>query len=166
MPEKTRSGKGQVNPIDFMAAIFIFMVLFGYFMILWNMFALRYYERSETLDCELGSISIADHLVNSKGYPANWTSAPLEADSIGFAGKPNELDWSRVSAFESLNYSDQKRMLGTDDDFMIRIESSDGASYAQMGMPEGNETYTCSIEITRLAMLDGKIVNLRVRVYG
>jgi hypothetical protein len=57
-------------------------------------------------------------------------------------------------------------MLGTDDDFMIRIESSDGASYAQMGMPEGNETYTCSIEITRLAMLDGKIVNLRVRVYG
>jgi hypothetical protein len=160
------SVKGQVNPIDFMAAVFIFMVLFGYFMILWNMFSMRYGERSEILDCELGSISIADYLVNSRGYPINWTSAPLEARSIGFANKPNELDWSKVSSFASMNYSNQKKLLGTDNDFLIKIESSDGASYAQIGRPEGNQTYTCSIEVTRLAMLNGTIVNLRVKVYG
>ena len=162
----SHSKKAQINPIDFMAAVFIFMVLFGYFMILWNMFSMRYVERSEMLDCELGSIAIADHLVNSGGYGSNWTLAPLEADSFGFASKPNELEWARILSFASVPYESQKRMLGTSDDFMIKIEDSDGASYAQMGRPEGNETHTCSVEITRLAMLDGKIVNLRVRVYG
>jgi hypothetical protein len=160
------SAKGQINPIDFMAAVFIFMVLFGYFMILWNMFSMKYAERSEIFDCELGSIAIADYLVNSRGDPINWTAAPLSARSIGFANKPNELDWSKISTFASMNYSNQKRMLGTDNDFLIKIESSDGASYAQIGRMEGNQTYTCSIEITRLAMLNGTIVNLRVKVYG
>jgi len=161
-----KSMKAQVNPIDFMAAMFIFMILFGYFMILWNMFSMRYVERSGMLDCELGSIAIADQLVSSRGYGNNWTAAPAGAESFGFASRPNELDWARISAFASVPYENQKRILGTSDDFLIKIEDSDGASYAQMGKAEGNQTYNCLIEVTRMAMLYGKIVNVRVRVYG
>lgn len=156
--------KAQANPIDFMAAVFIFMVVFALFMILWNMFSMRYAERAKMIDCELTAISIADRLVNSGGYGANWTNAPLDAKSIGFANRPNELDWTRISSFASLNYSEQKRLLGTDRDFMIIVDRSDGASYIQIGQESENAEQL--VEVKRLAMLNGKIVNLRVRVYG
>ena len=157
--------KAQANPIDFMAAIFIFMVVFAIFMILWNIFSMRYVERSKMMECELAAIAIADRLVNSGGYGANWTGAPLGAKSIGFANRPNELDWTRISSFASLPYPIQKQMLGTDKDFLIVIDRSDGASYIQIGQESDNAAEQIA-EVTRLGMLNGNIVNLRVRVYG
>lgn len=161
---KGAARKAQANPVDFMAAVFIFMVVFGYFMILWNIFSLRYAERTETLDCELSSIAIADRLVSFGGYPANWTAAPLDAQSIGFADRPNELDWARISSFASLPYDSQKQLLGTSRDFLIKIDSPDGASYMQVGRAQNSSA--SSSEVTRLAVLNGTIVDLRVRVYG
>ena len=155
--------KAQANPVDFMAGVFIFMVVFAYFMILWSIFSSRYAERTEALDCELSSIAIADHLVNSGGYPANWTAAPLGAQSVGFANRPNELDWARISSFASLPYASQKQLLGTAHDFLIRIDSPDGASYAQIGQAPNSSARLS--EVTRLAMLNGTIVDLRVRIY-
>ncbi len=160
--------KAQANPIDFMAAVFIFMVVFGYFMILWNIFSLRYAERAETLDCELSSIAIADHLVNFGGYGDNWTTAPQSAQSVGFANRPNELDWARISSFASLPYASQKQLLGTAHDFLIRIESPDGASYVRIGQDWSGQAQNSSArssEVTRLAMFNGTIVDLRVRIY-
>lgn len=160
--------KAQANPIDFMAAVFIFLVIFGYFMILWNIFSSRYSESAAALDCELSSIAIADRLVNSGGYGDNWTAAPLSARSIGFANRPNELDWARISSFASLPYADQKQLLGTAHDFLINIESSDGASYIQIGQAGTSQAPNGSVrsaEVTRLAMLNGTIVDLRVRIY-
>ena len=155
--------KAQANPIDFMAAILIFLVVFGYFMILWSMFSSRYYERADILDCELSAIAIADRLVSSGGYGPGWAAAPLGAESVGFAKKRNELDWGRIVSFASLQYGDQKRLLGTAQDFLIKIEDSDGASYIQMGQMSNSSVR--SVEVTRLAMLNGRIVNLRVRVH-
>jgi hypothetical protein len=157
--------KAQANPIDFMTAVFIFMVVFAIFMILWNMFSIRYAESSKMMDCELAAIAIADRLVNSGGYGANWTAAPLGAGSVGFANRPNELDWIRISSFASLNYSEQKRLLGTDKDFLIVIDRSDGASYIRIGQ-ESDDSAEQLVEVTRLGMIDKYIVNLKVRVYG
>lgn len=159
---KNAARKAQANPVDFMAAVFIFMVVFGYFMILWNIFSLRYAERAEALDCELSSIAIADRLVSFGGY-GDWTAAPLDAKSIGFAERPNELDWTRISSFASLPYDSQKQLLGTSHDFLIKIDSPDGASYMQIGQAQNSSA--SSSEVTRLAMLNGTIVDLRVRVY-
>jgi hypothetical protein len=160
--------KAQANPLDFMAAIFIFMVIFGYFMILWNIFSLRYAERAGALDFEMSSIAIADRLVSFGGYGDNWTAAPQSAQSIGFASRPNELDWARISAFASLPYASQKQLLGTANDFLIRIENLDGASYAQIGQAGTGAANDSArlVEVTRLAMLNGTVVNLRVRIYG
>jgi hypothetical protein len=97
------------------------------------------------------------------GYPGNWTLAPLTAQSVGFASKPNEIEWGKVAAFSEMPYANQKIALGTDKEFLIKIEQTDGARLATIGQETANSTRV--VEVTRLAMMNGNIVNVRVQVY-
>lgn len=155
--------RGQAVPLDFMSGLFIFMVLLVYFVILWDMFSMRYIERANSLDMESHAISIAESLVSSPGQPFNWTESPLAAQSLGIASRPNCLDPYRISALQSLPYANAKRLLGTDYDFLVKIESDEGARYATLGQEPGNTTRI--VEVSRVASYQGSTAIVRVQLY-
>ncbi|VVC00891.1 Uncharacterised protein [uncultured archaeon] len=156
--------KGQAIPIDLMAGLFIFLVLIAYFMILWDIYSLRYFETMDKTNSDMEVLAVSDALVSSPGLPENWTAAPLDAKAIGLAKKPNELDPYKVSALSSLPYANARQMLGLDRDFYINIGTPEGASIAVMGQaPAGNVSRAS--EITRVALYNGQIVHVRVRIY-
>lgn len=155
--------RGQAIPLDFMSGMFIFMVTLTYFIVLWNIFSMRYVEHADALDMESHAISIAESLVSSPGTPFNWTESPLSAQSIGIASRPNYLDPYRISALESLPYANAKRLLGTDYDFLIKIDSGEGARYATVGQEPSNTTRI--VEVTRAASYQGSTAFVRVQLY-
>ncbi len=162
--ESARRTRGQAVPIDFMAGLFIFLVLLAYFLVQWSIYSSRYLEQTQIRDTETSAIRLANQLVSSSGQPYNWTAAPLFAQSIGIARKQNELDSYKISALSAIPYANAKQLLGMDRNFWIRIESADGIRYATIGQQPGNTTM--AVDVTRIAVLGGNAVNVRVQVYG
>jgi hypothetical protein len=115
-------------------------------------------------DSQIAAISLSDQLVSHPGKPYNWTLSPLEAESIGLAGRQRELDPLKVSALAQMPYAYQKLILGMDRDFFGRVEGGTGVLYALFGTEPGNQS-TRWVETTRIAGMNGTIVFLRVRVY-
>ena len=150
-------------PIDFMVGTFIFFVLLAVFLALWDNSSQNYADYAATVDMELSAISLADRLVSFGGSPQNWTMAPLTADAIGLAPKPNELDPYRIAALASLPYANAKRLLAIDKDFAVKIETLDRGRLITIGQEKFNSTR--AVEVTRLAMLNGTAVDVRVQVY-
>ena len=153
---------GQAIPLDFAAGLFIFVLVLAYFLIQWDLFATRFAELATAGSMDSRAIDISEMLVHSPGQPENWTSEPLNAQSIGFARKQNLLDWNRVAAFSSLPYANAKQLLGTDHEFLVIIETPDGARYATIGHDENS---TRAVEVVRMAILNETVVKVRVRLY-
>ena len=154
--------KGQAIPLDFAAGLFIFMLLVAYFLIQWDLFSTRFAEKAEKSGLDSGAIEISEMLVHGGGSPQNWTDAPELAQSIGFASSQNVIDWNRVAAFESLPYANAKQVLGIDREFLVVIETPDGARYATIGQ-DGNSTRAA--EVVRIAVVNNTVVHVKVRLY-
>ena len=146
-----------------MLGLFLFLVLFAYFMIIWNIFLESYDSHVSRTDSELSAIVAADQLVSHTGSPENWTEAPENASSVGLAFRPGELDPHKLTAMSSMSYAYLKQTLGMDKDFLVKVESKTGELYALAGQQPGNTTR--AVEVTRIAMLNGTAVFLRVQVY-
>ena len=169
------SMKGQALPLDFMVALFIFLVLLAYFIMLWNVFSENYSSHSERVERELSAIVLSDQLAGSTGSPENWTELPESAKSIGLAIRPGVLDSHKLCALFGMQYSIAnctspglqygyaKSIFGVDKDFFVKVESPGGVRLATMG--EQPENASRAAEVTRVAMLDGSAVFLRVQVY-
>jgi hypothetical protein len=167
--------KGQSLPLDFMVALFIFLVLLAYFLVIWDLFSENYTSRSDRVNGELSAIMLSDQLAGYTGSPENWTESPENAASIGLAIRPGELDSHKLCALfgpqytyascnqSGLQYGFAKSIFGIDKDFFVRVESPDGMLYAAMG--EQPENASRAAEVTRIATLDGNVVFLKVQVY-
>ncbi|MFA6907343.1 MAG: hypothetical protein WC263_00790 [Candidatus Micrarchaeia archaeon] len=158
--------KGQSIPIDFVAGLFIFLFMLAFFLMVWDSYTERYIAMESSIDMETTAIGIADLLVSTGGSPGNWTAEPLAAQSIGLAWRQNELDWYRLSALSSLPYASAKMLLGADREFAIKIETLDGGRLATY--PPGWAGAAASgkaVEVTRVAMMNGSAVNVKVQVY-
>lgn len=153
---------GQAIPLDFAAGLFIFLLVIAYFLIQWDLFTSKFVEFSISGGMDTRVIDISEMLVHTGGQPENWTNAPLSAQSIGLASKQNLLDWNRVAAFSAMPYANAKQILGTDYDFLVIIETPEGARYATIGLDENS---TRAAEVTRVAVLNDTIVRVRVRLY-
>ena len=155
--------KGQGVPIDFVAGLFIFLVMLTYYLLLWSSYSERYVAAASSIDMETTAMGIADQLVSTGGSPSNWTADPLAAQSIGLAWRQNELDPYRLSALSSLPYGNAKMLLGAGREIAIKIETLDGGRLATIG----TESYNSSkaVEVTRVAMMNGSAVNVKVQVY-
>ena len=153
---------GQAIPLDFAAGLFIFMLILVYFIIQWDLFSTRAAEKAEKSGLDSGAIELSEMLVHGGGSPQNWTDAPESAQAIGLASSQNVLDWNRVAAFESLPYANAKQVLGIDHDFLVVIETPDGARYATIGQ-DGNSTRAA--EVTRIAVVNNTVVHVKVRLY-
>lgn len=154
--------KAQAIPLDFAAGLFIFMLLLVYFIIQWDLFAGRFSDRAQKGDLDIGAIAAAEMLVHTGGQPENWTSAPNQTRSIGLASRQNVLDWERVSAFASLPYANAREALGTDHDFLVVIETPEGARFATIGLQNNS---TRAVEVARIAIVNNTMVHVKVRFY-
>ena len=153
---------GQAIPLDFAAGLFIFLLALSYFFIQWDLFSAKFFDLATAGGMDTRAIDISEMLVHTGGQPENWTGAPLSAQSIGLASKDNLLDWNRVAAFSSMPYANAKQILGTDYDFLVIIETPDGARYATIGQDANS---TRAVEVTRMAILNDTVVKVRVRLY-
>lgn len=153
---------GQAIPLDFAAGLFIFVLLLAYFMIQWDLFATRFAERAQKGDLDAGAIAAAEMLVHTGGQPENWTDAPLAVKSIGLASGQNVLDWEKIAAFASLPYANAREALGTDHDFLVVIETPEGARFATIGQ---NNNSTRAVEVARIAIVNNTMVHVKVRYY-
>jgi hypothetical protein len=158
-----------------MVALFIFLVLLVYFLVVWDIFSDNYSSHNERVARELSSITLSDQLSGHTGSPENWTLSPENAASIGLAIRPGELDSHKLCALfgtqyvhdgcnqTGLAYGYAKAIFGMDKDFFIKVESPGGVLFATMGEQSGNASRAA--EVTRIAMLEGSAVFLRVQVY-
>ncbi len=158
------SGKGQSVSLDLMFGLFIFLVMFTYVATVLFDLADRYVGNANLGNAELAAISAANRLVMAGGEPFNWSADATNAKSVGFAQMPGVLDMSKLKALERLPYAEAHNVVGIGNDFSIVVEENDGSRYATIGLQERNATYV--VEVTRQAVLDGRHVNVRVRVYG
>ena len=155
--------KGQGVPIDFVAGLFIFLVMLTYFLLLWDSYSQRYIATASTIAMETTAMGVADQLVSTGGSPNNWTASPLTAQSIGLSWRQNELDPYRLSALSSLPYANAKKILGVDREFAIKIETLDGGRMATLGSEASNSSK--AVEVTRVARINGSTVNVKVQIY-
>ena len=155
--------KGQGVPIDFVAGLFIFLVMLAYFLLLWDSYSQRYFASASSIGMETEAMGIADQLVSAGGSPNNWTADPLSAQSIGLAWRQNELDPYRLSALSSLPYANAREKLGVDREFAIKIETLDGGRLATIGVD--TRISSKAVEVIRIAVLNGSAVNVKVQVY-
>ena len=162
-PIDRMASRGQSVSIDFMVAAFIFLFILGYYMLTWSDFSMRFAENAAGSRMELRAISAADMLVSSGGVPFNWTGQPKNALSVGFARRRGELDMGRISALGAMDYADAKEALGVDSEFLVKVEDAAGNRYGIAGIE--NATVSNSVEVSRIATLDGKTVFVKVRLY-
>ena len=157
--------RGQSLPIDFVAGLFIFLVMLAYFLVLWDSYSQRYVATASSIDMETTAIGIADQLVSTGGSPNNWTADPLTAQSIGLAWRQNELDPYRLSALSSLPYANAKKILGAGREIAIKIETLERGKLPNS--PNWTATGHSSkvVEVTRVAMMNGSAVNVKVQIY-
>jgi hypothetical protein len=136
----------------------------AYFLILWSLFTGAYSSALTVRSDESQCMLIAQQLVDSSGQPFNWTASPLNASSIGLASTPGVLDNSRVAAFFALPYGNAKQLVGASQNFYVGLVGENGEAIASIG--NGTANSTTSVELTRVAVYNGSIVDLEVRVYG
>ena len=153
----------QAQPIAFMLGTFLFLLIFAYFMILWQNFLESYDSHVSRADSSLSAIVIADQLASHTGSPEGWTESPENASSIGLASSQGKLDSHKLAAFSTMPYAFLKRALGTDKNFIVKVESGTGELYALAGQQPANTTR--AVEVTRAAMLNNTVVFVRVQVY-
>lgn len=156
--------KGQIAGLDLIAGLSISLLILSFYIILWDSYSWRYQELSGKDSRDSSALAISDALVNSPGYPANWSLNPMNATMIGFAQSQNVLDPDKVNSFFNLSYADAKTLLGIQQDFFMDIRTPDGYGYAAMGAEPGNSTAVS--EIIRIALLNNQAVWIRVRLYG
>lgn len=156
--------RGQGIPLDFVAGLFIFMVLLAYFIILWDMFATRYVEFGQDLSLESDAISLANRLAVSQGSPYNWSAEPSAASSVGLASRPNVIDPGKVAALQSLSYAEAKDALSVDFDFLLKLESLNGTRLETIGNESGMGGK--AVEVSRAVVYRGNAARLLVRAYG
>jgi hypothetical protein len=154
--------RGQAVQVDFMAGLFVFLLVLLYFIVMWDLFTSVYLSQVATRDSDVEAVVLANQLVSFSGTPDNWTVAPYNASSIGLVSTSGILDSGRMSALSSLPYANAKEILGVDGDFWARVETMGGARIWWVG-EEGNSTQAS--EATRVAILNGSTVYVRVRTY-
>jgi hypothetical protein len=155
--------RGQSLSLDFLMGFFLFLLTLGFFLILWGGLVDGYSDAARRQSSAMAALSLSDQLASSPGQPYNWTLSPSTASAIGFASSPGVLDWRRIAAAASLNYSQAKAALGTERDFLIKVESPGGTRYATLGS-EPNATVH-ALEIWRAGLLNDTLVYVKVQMY-
>jgi hypothetical protein len=106
--------KGQLFSMDFLAAVFIFLLVFGVLLVFWGSFIDNIAKYSERKEMELTVNFISNFLISTSGYPHNWEDDTAHVSTIGLASSDRVIDEKKLDAFVNMSYDDirQKFMIG------------------------------------------------------
>jgi hypothetical protein len=155
--------KGQLNSIDFITAIVIFMVLVVFLVTFWFVSVSHLTYGIEENRIGIAAISVSDMLVKSQGAPKKWENDPSNAEAIGLAESANVLSESKIETFIMMDYDESRELMGIDYEYYFFVEELNG----NMLYEKGNVTVeNQAISVTRFAILDDEKVRMRLVIHG
>ena len=97
-------GKAQISGLDLILALMLFFTVIFLFLVMWDV--VQYNVRSSA-DADVIAIQVANKLLDSPGYPMNWTAATCIGQScvIGLSMERGVIDSSRFGNLIELNNS-------------------------------------------------------------
>lgn len=154
--------KGQLNSLDLMLAIVIFVFLLS-FVILFRFVDVLDLDKSLTKNkLEADALSLSDALIKSQGVPYNWEKNSSNVQMIGLVSSPNVLNSEKLQIFTNMSYTNATQVLGLSSQFYFYVEDLEENRLYETG----NSTLSDkSISITRFAILNGEKVRVRLIVY-
>jgi hypothetical protein len=150
--------------IDIMASVALSLILIVYFVLIWQRAATGYVLSDRRISNEMSLLSAADLLISSPGYPENWTLNYSSAESFGIAKTPGVLDRAKVNALAGVPYGYLAYRFSMERDFSIVVEDYAGVRYLDTGAPNNNTNIT--VQATRVAVMDGVPMFVKVRIHG
>ena len=103
--------KGQLFSMDFLSAVFVFLLVFGILLLYWGSFLDDIAIYGERKDMELYSNRIADFLVNGRGMPNNWHEDPDNVITFGIMDFDREIDEVKLNALLAMDYDKLRKKL-------------------------------------------------------
>lgn len=154
--------KGQLNSLDLMLAIVIFVFLLS-FVILFRFVDVLDLDKSLTKNkLEADALSLSDALIKSQGVPYNWEKNSSNVQMIGLVSSPNVLNSEKLQIFTNMSYTNATQFLGLSSQFYFYVEDLEENRLYETG----NSTLSDQIiSITRFAILNGEKVRVRLIVY-
>ena len=131
-----KSEKGQATMIDFMMALFIFIIVIGYLTTVW-LINLSTIENNYVLDdMQRLAFQATDLLIRSEGLPSNWEVMDIDdVNRIGLAERDRVIDEQKLNSFKNLGaeYERVKQLLQIANyDFHFELQ---GADDVNAGLP-------------------------------
>ncbi|GEM_PF-7022704 len=177
LPGRTRKNafRGQIYVIDFILSFSIFMLLIVVSYASWSSGVGRAGDDLEARGAYAAASSALSSVIDYGGFPSGWAINATDPSAawlkgIGCASRPGVLDPIRLSAanafFNTTSYKNAtKAKLGFGRfDGDIHVQSQSGAYLNIFGAaPDSNQTVLASA--SRMALLDGQTVWVRVRVW-
>ncbi|MEM4348091.1 MAG: hypothetical protein QXN37_00795 [Candidatus Anstonellaceae archaeon] len=166
---KFSSTLGQMLSTELVISSAIFVAALAIFLFSWNLVSNSYYEEQSMHDMQTILVGISDMFVLSSGVPSDWENDDfLKANAFGFASSRNVLSPSKLSALSPMNgYYDlvkEKMGAGPFDIYLSVIDADSGSLLYSFGLePDYTNSKISSAE--RLAILDDKIVRVRVQIW-
>ncbi|MBI4149737.1 hypothetical protein HY491_04785 [Candidatus Woesearchaeota archaeon] len=152
--------KAQAAMTDLFIAAFLFLVVFGAMMAMWNTSTARLSGDVAYREMEQHAFQIADFLVKHPGIPSQWKASNV---SIAGLGRERQLDAAKVALF--LNLSEQQIL----DMYRIQsynyswqLQAVNGAVIQQRGFPaQGN----VSVAVSRMVVYNGTAAIMRLTLW-
>lgn len=165
--------KGQYFSFDAIIAAVIFVASISLLTTYW--FGVRSVMDARSNDMFAEALRVSDSLL-TPGNPVDWnklsdSNIATDAEQIGFTSgyRDNILNKSKVDRLRSYvgpNYMTGKDLLHITDDYYITIINADGA----IGYKMGNDPLVYGAKnvanAQRAAVLDGKLVTLRIQLWN
>lgn len=149
MPEK-----GQLLSIDLLASILVFSAMLLFLFNSWQANALAWDNQKAALETEQRALFQANQLVESPGFPENWSSSDVNA--IGLAARPFLLSTEKIDELASMDYNSMRKAMNLQAyDVQIEIGSDPlSPDYRLIGQSPDENTHIVVIE--RKIVLGGK----------
>lgn len=158
--------KGQVNAIDFLAAMIFFIFILVFFISSMDIQQKNNLANLRQDRLLAAGTMIGDMLVESGGVPDNWeTMSASGIQSIGLAASQNNLSALKVAKFLATDYNTTKTLMGLPEvvDYHFMITNASGSVLYQSGINSSN--YNISFLFTRYVVWNGSAAWMRLRLY-
>jgi hypothetical protein len=161
--------KGQLWSFDMAASVVIFFSALVAFMFAWNYMAMQNSQDTDMKEMNTLAMMLSDQLVRTPGIPSDWTSSTVS--SIGLASGENVLNATKLGELLNLDYGSAKTMLGLARyEMLIEVNYTDGTPVyvggRQVSYGNAASGAVTVVPVDRRALLDGKVVGLRLTLWS
>ncbi|MBU0636132.1 hypothetical protein KKE06_03845 [Candidatus Micrarchaeota archaeon] len=154
--------KGQIISIDLTLSIMVFVLLLGFLYFSWQSNVSGWEQQRHSLELEEKAMQQARNLVESSGFPANWT--PITVEVIGLAIQPNVLSMEKIGFFANMDYNMAREKMNIFNyNFRIEITSTNPTLDQNIGAQPSASNQVSTIE--HQILIEGEHAVLRFQLF-